>query len=269
MTHAPGDPSDPIAPPATDDDRPLVEVTGLRKSFGDNEVLKGIEFSVPAGSVTVILGPSGSGKTTILRSLNALDRPDAGIVRVAGATVDFAGRVAKADIAHYRRQSAMVFQSHNLFPHKTVLENVIEGPVIVQKRPRAEAIADAERLLGEVGLLDKRDQYPAQLSGGQQQRAGIVRALALRPEVMLFDEPTSALDPELVGDVLSVLRDLAAQGWTMIVVTHEIRFARQVADQVIFADHGVVLERGTAAEVIDNPSHDRTRQFLRRLLDPL
>ncbi|AZG44974.1 amino acid ABC transporter ATP-binding protein [Gordonia insulae] len=259
----------PVTPPAATGHGPLIDVDGLRKSFGDNEVLKGIDFAVPAGSVTVIIGPSGSGKTTILRSLNALDLPDAGIIRVADETIDFAGSYGKADIARYRRQSAMVFQGHNLFPHKTVLENVIEGPVIVQKRPRAEAVADAERLLTEVGLIEKRDEYPDQLSGGQQQRVGIVRALALQPKVMLFDEPTSALDPELVGDVLTVLKDLAAQGWTMVVVTHEIRFARQVADQVIFADHGVVLERGTARQVIDDPTHERTRQFLRRLLEPL
>ncbi|WP_324290131.1 amino acid ABC transporter ATP-binding protein [Gordonia sp. SL306] len=259
----------PIVPSPPIGDGTLIDVDGLRKSFGDNEVLKGVDFSVPAGSVTVILGPSGSGKTTILRSLNALDRPDSGIIRVADVTIDFGGAYGKADIARYRRQSAMVFQNHNLFPHKTVLENVIEGPVIVQKRPRADAVADAERLLADVGLTGKRDDHPDQLSGGQQQRVGIVRALALQPKVMLFDEPTSALDPELVGDVLKVLNDLAAQGWTMVVVTHEIRFARQVADQVIFVDKGVVCERGTAAQVIDEPAQDRTRQFLRRLLDPL
>ncbi|MGC4962265.1 amino acid ABC transporter ATP-binding protein [Gordonia sp. DT218] len=259
----------PIVPSPTTGDGTLIDVDGLRKSFGDNEVLKDVDFSVPAGSVTVILGPSGSGKTTILRSLNALDRPDSGIIRVADVTIDFGGTYGKADIARYRRQSAMVFQNHNLFPHKTVLENVIEGPVIVQKRPRADAVADAERLLADVGLTDKRDDHPDQLSGGQQQRVGIVRALALQPKVMLFDEPTSALDPELVGDVLTVLKDLAARGWTMVVVTHEIRFARQVADQVIFVDDGVVRERGTAEQVIDEPAQDRTRQFLRRLLDPL
>ncbi|GAC70489.1 amino acid ABC transporter ATP-binding protein [Gordonia soli] len=247
----------------------LIEVSGLRKSFGDNEVLKGIDFTVAAGSVTVILGPSGSGKTTILRSLNALDIPDAGTIRIADGVIDFAKPYTKADLVTYRKQSAMVFQSHNLFPHKTVLENVIEGPVIVQRRPKAEAIAAAEALLESVGLAEKRDQYPEQLSGGQQQRVGIVRALAIEPEVMLFDEPTSALDPELVGDVLEVLKDLAGQGWTMVVVTHEIRFAQQVADQVIFADGGVVLERGTPAQVIGEPTHERTRQFLKRLLDPI
>ena len=163
----------------------------------------------------------------------------------------------------------MVFQAHNLFPHKTVLQNVIEGPVIVQKRPKAEAIADARRLLDQVGLAEKADQYPYQLSGGQQQRVGIARALALKPKLMLFDEPTSALDPELVGDVLRVIKDLAAEGWTMVIVTHEIRFAQQVADQVLFIEAGVVLESGPPAQVLGAPSEARTRQFLQRILDPI
>ena len=247
----------------------VVDVVGLEKSFGDNHVLRGIDFTVDRGTVTVILGPSGSGKTTILRSLNALDIPDAGVIRVGARTIDFSGQYTRADIAAYRAQSAMVFQNYNLFPHKKVLENVIEGPVVVQHRDRADAVAEAERLLASVGLDDKRDQYPHELSGGQQQRAGIVRAVALHPQVLLFDEPTSALDPELVGEVLKVLKGLAEQSWTMVVVTHEIRFAQEVADQVLFVDGGVIVERGGPDEVIAHPAEDRTRQFLRRILDPL
>ncbi len=262
--------SGPMERPAPDaPSGPVVDVAGLTKSFGDNHVLRGIDFSVDRGTVTVILGPSGSGKTTILRALNALDIPDAGVIRVGTQTIDFSGQYTKSDIAAYRAQSAMVFQNYNLFPHKTVLENVIEGPVVVQHRAKAEAVAEAEALLTSVGLADKRDQYPHQLSGGQQQRVGIVRAVALHPQVLLFDEPTSALDPELVGDVLKVLKGLAEESWTMVVVTHEIRFAQEVADQVLFVDGGVIVERGGPDEVITRPAKDRTRQFLRRILDPL
>ncbi|GAB05333.1 ATP-binding cassette domain-containing protein [Gordonia amarae] len=253
----------------TDTPTPLIEVSGLHKAFGNVEVLRGIDLTVAPGTVTAILGPSGSGKTTLLRALAGLDVPDSGVIRIADANVDFGKPVKKAQLAALRGQSGFVFQSHNLFPHRTVLENVIEGPVIVQKRPRAEAVAEAEKLLASVGLADKRDLYPYQLSGGQQQRVGIVRALALKPKVILLDEPTSALDPELVGDVLTVLKDLAEQGWTLVVVTHEIRFAQQVADQVVFADGGIVLELGTPQQVLENPAHERTQQFLRRILDPL
>ncbi|GAA1481683.1 amino acid ABC transporter ATP-binding protein [Gordonia sinesedis] len=259
----------PLTPASTPAGEPMVDVADLRKSFGAKEVLRGIDFAVPAGTVTVIIGPSGSGKTTILRCLDALDIPNTGVIRVGDVTVDFATRPSKSLLARYRGQSAMVFQAYNLFPHKTVLENVIEGPVVVQHRPRAEAVADATALLDSVGLGTALDEYPYQLSGGQQQRVGIVRALALRPKVILFDEPTSALDPELVGDVLAVLKDLATQGWTMVVVTHEIRFAQQVADQVLFIDGGVIVERGSPAQVIGDPTNERTRQFLRRLLEPL
>jgi cystine transport system ATP-binding protein len=257
----------------TDTPTPLVDVRGLDKAFGDNHVLRGIDFAVDAGTTTVLLGPSGSGKTTVLRSLNVLETPDSGIVRIGDVEVDFArlpakGKGARAQIARLRAQSGMVFQSHNLFPHKTVLENVIEGPVQVQGRPLDEAVADARQLLDQVGLSEKAEQHPFQLSGGQQQRVGIARALALRPKVVLFDEPTSALDPELVGEVLSVIKELATQGWTTIIVTHEIRFAQQVADQVLFLDEGVVRERGTSAQVIGDPTQERTRQFLRRILDP-
>ncbi|CAM3419631.1 amino acid ABC transporter ATP-binding protein [Tsukamurella hominis] len=248
----------------------LISVRGLTKSFGDVEVLRGIDFAVPEGSVTVIIGPSGSGKTTVLRSLNALELPDGGTVTVGDATVDFAaGAPGKAQLQDYRAQSAMVFQSHNLFPHFTALRNVTEGPVVVQKRPADEVEAEARELLARVGLKDHADKYPHQLSGGQQQRVGIARALALRPRVVLFDEPTSALDPELVGDVLTVMRDLATEGRTMVVVTHEMAFAREVADQVLFVDRGTVLEAGRPADVIGNPQHARTREFLDRILRPL
>ncbi|MDJ0396323.1 amino acid ABC transporter ATP-binding protein [Rhodococcus sp. G-MC3] len=244
----------------------LLEVKSLKKSFGPIDVLTDISFSVPSGKVTVIIGPSGSGKTTVLRALNALDPADAGVIRIGDVTVDFSEKVSPAQLRAFRAQSGMVFQQHNLFPHKTVLQNVIEGPVIVQKRGKDEAIADAHRLLDQVGLDVKSDQYPFQLSGGQQQRVGIARALALRPKLMLFDEPTSALDPELVGEVLAVIKSLAAEGWTMVIVTHEIRFAEQVADEVLFIEGGVVVERGLPADVLKNPSEPRTRQFLQRIL---
>ncbi|WP_374968329.1 amino acid ABC transporter ATP-binding protein [Terrabacter sp. BE26] len=249
---------------------PLVSVSGLAKSFGDHTVLRSIDFEVARGSVTVLIGPSGSGKTTVLRSLNALDIPDAGVVRIGDVEVDFANRpVTKKQVATLRAQSGMVFQSHNLFPHLTVLENLTAGPVLAQRRNREEAEAEARELLRLVGLAEKADAYPFQLSGGQQQRVGIARALAVRPKLMLFDEPTSALDPELVGEVLTVMKDLAAQGWTMVVVTHEIRFAQQVADQVLFLDGGVIVERGTPEEVLTRPRTERARQFLHRILDPL
>jgi cystine transport system ATP-binding protein len=247
----------------------LLTVRGVQKSFGEHQVLRDISFDVPAGTVTAVIGPSGSGKTTVLRTLNALDRADAGVITIGDLSVDFAADVDRATLTRFRLHSGMVFQSHNLFPHMTVLQNVIEGPVIVQKRPRDEAIADARRLLDQVGLAEKADQYPFQLSGGQQQRVGIARALALKPKLMLFDEPTSALDPELVGEVLRVMKDLAGAGWTMVVVTHEIRFAQQVADQVLFLDGGVVLESGPPAQVLTEPTEARTRQFLERILNPI
>ena len=247
----------------------LLTVRGVRKSFGDHLVLRDIAFDVPAGTVTAVIGPSGSGKTTVLRTLNALDQADAGVITIGDVSVDFAAKPDRSLLARFRAQSGMVFQSHNLFPHKTVIENVIEGPVVVQKRPKVQARADALRLLGQVGLEEKADQYPYQLSGGQQQRVGIARALALRPKLMLFDEPTSALDPELVGEVLQVIRDLAREGWTMVIVTHEIRFAQQVAEQVLFIDGGVVAESGPPGQVLTAPTLPRTRQFLQRILDPI
>jgi len=247
----------------------LLTVRNVRKSFGDHLVLRDISFDVPAGTVTAVIGPSGSGKTTVLRTLNALDQADGGVITIGDVSVDFAGRPDRATLGRFRAQSGMVFQSHNLFPHKTVIENVLEGPVVVQKRPQAEARAEALELLGQVGLAEKADQYPYQLSGGQQQRVGIARALALRPKLMLFDEPTSALDPELVGEVLQVIRDLAREGWTMVIVTHEIRFAQQVAEQVLFIDGGVVAESGPPGQVLTAPTLPRTRQFLQRILDPI
>jgi cystine transport system ATP-binding protein len=246
-----------------------VTVENVRKAFGDNEVLRGVSFEVAQGSATTIIGPSGSGKTTLLRALNALDVPDAGVIQVGDERIDFSKPASKEQLRKYRAQSGMVFQAHNLFPHKTVLQNVTEGPLVVQKRPKDEVEAEAVELLEQVGLAEKRDQYPFQLSGGQQQRVGIARALALKPKVVLFDEPTSALDPELVGEVLSVIRDLAVEGWTLVIVTHEIQFARQVSDQVLFTDNGVILEKGPPAEVIGNPKEERTRQFLERILNPL
>ena len=251
--------------------KPQIEVRGLTKAFGDHEVLKGVDFTAEEGTSTVLLGPSGSGKTTVLRSLNVLETPDAGLVRIGDASVDFSelpqsGGERRRIVAGLRAQSGMVFQSHNLFPHKTVLGNIIEGPVQVQGRSPEEAETDARRLLDQVGLSERADSYAAQLSGGQQQRVGIARALALKPKVVLFDEPTSALDPELVGEVLGVIRDLAHEGWTLVIVTHEVRFARDVADQVLFLDGGVVVERG-GAEVLTEPKHERTQRFLSRMLE--
>ncbi|MDZ7881761.1 MAG: amino acid ABC transporter ATP-binding protein [Mycobacterium sp.] len=246
-----------------------VEARGIEKAFGDNKVLRDVSFTVATGTATAIIGPSGSGKTTLLRTLNALDRADAGVIRVDDVEIDFATPTPKSEVRRFQSRSGFVFQGHNLFPHKTVLENIIEGPVMVQKRPKDEAVAEAVALLEQVGLTDKQDQYPFQLSGGQQQRVGIARALALKPKLVLFDEPTSALDPELVGEVLSVIKDLAVQGWTLVIVTHEIQFARQVSNQVLFTDNGVILEQGTPEEVIGNPRQERTRQFLDRILNPL
>ena len=246
-----------------------VTAEGVKKAFGDNEVLKGVSFTVQRGTATAIIGPSGSGKTTLLRTLNALDRADAGTIRVDDVEIDFSKPTPKAEVRRFQSRSGFVFQGHNLFPHKTVLQNVIEGPVIVQKRPRDEVVAEAVELLDEVGLGAKKDQYPYQLSGGQQQRVGIARALALKPKLVLFDEPTSALDPELVGEVLAVIKDLAVEGWTLVIVTHEIQFAKQVSNQVLFTDKGVILEQGTPDQVIGDPREERTKQFLTRILNPI
>ncbi|MBG6108252.1 amino acid ABC transporter ATP-binding protein [Frigoribacterium sp. CG_9.8] len=248
---------------------PLIDVHGLSKSFGSTRVLESIELRVGRGEVLVLIGPSGSGKTTLLRCLNGLEIADGGTVEVAGArAIDFSSTPPPKVLAALRDRSAMVFQHYNLFPHKTVLENIVEGPVIVQKRPRPEVLEEALALLERVGLSEKKDSYPFELSGGQQQRVGIVRALALKPQLLLFDEPTSALDPELIGDVLGLMKELAVEGWTMVIVTHELQFAREVADEVAFVDGGVIVERGTAQQMFSAPTQERTRQFLHRLLFP-
>ena len=270
MSHADHYGEDPLAPPSAADDLPLLRVRGISKSFGSNRVLNGVDFEVRRGEVMVLIGPSGSGKTTVLRSLNGLETPDSGVVAFdGGPEVDFSRPVSKADRTAMRDRSAMVFQHHNLFPHRTVLQNVVEGPINAHGVPKADAIARAEALLERVGLSEKRDAYPFELSGGQQQRVGIVRALALRPALLLFDEPTSALDPELVGEVLVVLKELADEGWTMVIVSHELGFARQVADEVLFFDGGVIVERGAPKELFTRPKNERTRRFLDRILRPL
>ncbi len=242
----------------------MIRVSGLRKSFGGEPVLHGIDLVVHPGEVVVIIGPSGSGKTTLLRCLNFLERPDAGTIQVGDVAVE-AGTATAAQIQALRRQSAMVFQGFHLFPHRTALENVIEGPVVVQRVPVEEARRQGLRLLEKVGLLEKADAYPAQLSGGQQQRVAIARALALQPKVVLFDEPTSALDPELVGEVLETMKSVAAEGMTMLVVTHEMGFAREVADRVIFMDRGLIVEEGPPEQIFTAPREERTRQFLTRI----
>ncbi len=247
----------------------LLSVRGLRKSFGSARVLESIDLDVSRGEVLVLIGPSGSGKTTLLRCLNGLEIADGGVVEVAGElSIDFAATPSKKQLGALRDRSAMVFQHYNLFPHMTVLENIVEGPITVQRRPRAEVTAEALELLDRVGLAEKRDSRPFELSGGQQQRVGIVRALALRPQLLLFDEPTSALDPELVGDVLGLMKELALEGWTMVIVTHELQFAREVAHEVAFIDEGVIVEHGAPEHLFSTPRHERTRQFLHRLLFP-
>ncbi|MGB3593093.1 MAG: amino acid ABC transporter ATP-binding protein [Ornithinimicrobium sp.] len=252
---------------------PLISAVNVMKAFGDNQVLKGIDLSVYPGQVVTLLGPSGSGKTTFLRCINQLETIDGGRIYVDGDLMgyeDKAGRLHQLPdkrVAAQRREIGMVFQKFNLFPHKTVLDNICEAPVIVQGRKRSQVQQEALTLLDRVGLADKPSAYPNQLSGGQQQRVAIARALAMSPKLMLFDEPTSALDPELVGDVLAVMRDLAESGMTMIVVTHEMSFAREVADEVVFMDGGVVVEEGPPAEVLGNPQHQRTKDFLRRVTE--
>ena len=243
----------------------MIELRDIHKSFGDNQVLKGISMHIDAGEVVCIIGPSGSGKSTILRCINGLESYDHGEILVEGHRVD-----RDANNIHWiRTHVSMVFQRFNLFPHRTVLENVIEGPVYVKNESREAATTHARQLLTQVGLAHKEDAYPAQLSGGQQQRVAIARALAMKPRAILFDEPTSALDPELVGDVLSVMRSLADAGMTMVVVTHEMGFAKEVADRVVFMDKGVVVEEGPAQQVIGTPQQERTREFLKRVTHPL
>jgi polar amino acid transport system ATP-binding protein len=243
----------------------MIELVDVHKSFGKVEVLKGITASVEKGEVVCIIGRSGSGKSTILRCINGLESYDRGTISVEGLRVD---RSAPSIVA-IRTQVSMVFQRFNLFPHRTALDNVIEGPLYVKKEPRAAAVERGRALLAQVGLADKADVHPPQLSGGQQQRIAIARALAMQPKAILFDEPTSALDPELVGDVLGVMRKLADDGMTMVVVTHEISFAREVADRVLFIDGGVIVEQGPAKAMLNQSQHPRTQDFLRRVLHPL
>ncbi|HEX6347272.1 amino acid ABC transporter ATP-binding protein [Umezawaea sp.] len=251
---------------------PMVDLRGIHKSFGALEVLKGVSLEVEQGQVVVVLGPSGSGKSTLLRTINHLEKVDRGHVSIDGDLLGYRRSGGKLhelkerEILKQRTHIGFVFQNFNLFPHLTVLENVAEAPLSAQRKRKAEVHADAVRLLARVGLSDKENAYPRQLSGGQQQRVAIARALALSPKLLLFDEPTSALDPELVGEVLDVIKDLAATGTTMIVVTHEIGFAREVADRVVFMDEGVIVEQGPPTAVLDHPQHPRTRAFLSKVL---
>ncbi|MCG7450161.1 amino acid ABC transporter ATP-binding protein [Corynebacterium kefirresidentii] len=250
----------------------MISAQNVHKSFGQLEVLKGINLEVQAGEVACLLGPSGSGKSTFLRCVNHLDKATAGRLYVDGELIGYREKngtlyeISEKEAAEQRSDIGMVFQSFNLFPHRTVIENIIEAPVQVKKIPEETARARAMELLEDVGLASKANNYPVQLSGGQQQRVAIARAVAMDPKLMLFDEPTSALDPELVGEVLHVMKDLAAEGMTMLVVTHEMGFAREVADKVFFMDGGVVIESGSPAEVLDNPQQPRTKDFLANLL---
>ncbi len=252
----------------------LVEIASIAKRFGPVEVLKDVSVTVRRGEVVCLMGPSGSGKSTLLRCINCLETPDSGVVVVDGHVMGWEERsnglrqLRPRALARQRAGIGMVFQRFNLFPHMTALENVVEAPIQTRQKSRKDATADAMVLLGRVGLEGKERNYPAQLSGGQQQRVAIARALATQPYLMLFDEPTSALDPELVGEVLRVMRDLAAEGMTMIVVTHEVGFAREVADRILFMDGGIIVEEGAPAELLTNPRHPRTRDFLSRVNNP-
>ncbi|CAN7210137.1 amino acid ABC transporter ATP-binding protein [Variovorax sp. LjRoot84] len=247
---------------------PIVRAVDVRKSFGDFQALQGITLDIAAGEVLCVIGPSGSGKSTFLRCINQLETVTDGALWVNGELVGFRQvgnklyALSETEIARQRLKTGMVFQRFNLFPHMTALENVIEGPLRVQRRPREEVLAEARALLDRVGLAHKSEAFPIDLSGGQQQRVAIARSLAMRPQLMLFDEPTSALDPELVGEVLSVMRDLATSGMTMVVVTHELGFARDVATRVMFMDQGQIVETGTPAQVLSAPQHPRTREFI-------
>lgn len=247
---------------------PIIKVRGLHKYFGPLHVIKGVDLDVMPQEVVVIIGPSGAGKSTFLRCLNFLEEPSAGTVEIDGVEIKAreSGREHRRLIQEIRQKAGMVFQQFNLFPHMTVLGNIIEAPITVKKMPRDQAIAKAEELLEWVGLLHKRDEYPSRLSGGQQQRVAIARALAMDPKIMLFDEPTSALDPELIGEVVEVMERLANEGMTMVVVTHEIHFARDVADRVIFMDEGVWAEMAPPEQIFTNPKEERTRQFLAHIL---
>lgn len=241
----------------------MIQVENIHKKFDQNEILKGIDLTINQGEVVVIIGPSGSGKTTFLRCLNFLERADKGYLKIGDQQVDFE-KVSKKEILDIRKKTAMVFQQYALFSNRTALENVIEGLVIARKVPKKEATEKGRDLLAKVGLEGKEDHYPHELSGGQQQRVGIARALALNPEVILFDEPTSALDPELVGETLEVIKDVAQSGSTLVIVTHEMQFAYEVADRVIFMENGNIVEQGTPEEVFDNTQEERTQNFLKR-----
>lgn len=243
----------------------MLTINQLKKSFGDQDILKGIDLEVRQGDVVVILGPSGSGKTTLLRCINFLEKADAGSANYGGEKIEYQS-VKKKEIHQIRQKIGFVFQNYNLFHNKTVLENVTEGLIIGRKVPKKQAVTIAKEALAKVGLSDKHNHYAIELSGGQQQRVGIARAVALSPDIILFDEPTSALDPELVGEVLSVMKQLANEGITMLVVTHEMSFAKDVADRVIFMDQGVVVEQGTPEDIFIRPQKERTKQFLRRVV---
>lgn len=243
----------------------MLEVKNVKKSFGENQVLKGIDLKVNKGDIIVILGPSGSGKTTFLRSLNFLEKADGGTMDFDEIHTEFAGASAKV-INRVRKKTAFVFQNYNLFQNKTALQNVMEGLVTARRVPRKEAEERAKTALDKVGLSGRYDYYPYQLSGGQQQRVGIARAVAVNPDILLFDEPTSALDPELIGEVLAVMKSLAEEGATMIVVTHEMSFAQEVASRIVFMDGGVIVEEGSAGEIFTAPKEERTKQFLRRII---
>lgn len=243
----------------------MLEIRNIKKSFDGQEILKGVDIKVEKGDVVTILGPSGSGKTTLLRCINFLERPDEGTMVFDQEQFDL-GAVHKRDMAKIRRKTAFVFQNYNLFGNKTALENVTEGLITARKMPKAQAVQIGRKALDKVGLSDRYDYYPHQLSGGQQQRVGIARAIATDPELILFDEPTSALDPELIGEVLEVMKQLAAEGMTMLVVTHEMNFARNVATKVIFMDKGVVVEENTPQAFFDAPREERTRQFLSKMV---
>lgn len=247
----------------------MLEIKNLKKSFGSNTVLKDISFSIKEGEIVSILGPSGSGKTTLLRCLNFLEKANVGELEISGLHVNLA-KTTKKDILAIRRKTAMVFQTYNLFQNKTVIENIIEGPIQVQKRNVKEVRAEALQLLKKVGLEHKVDAYPSMLSGGQQQRVGIARALALNPDVILFDEPTSALDPELVGEVLAVIEKIAKESnKAMIIVTHEMNFAREISDRIIFMADGEIVEEGQPNQVFNETKHERTKQFLKRMTPEL
>ncbi len=259
-----GDLSQSISPIASEI---IINATKVNKYFGDKHVLKDVDFEVHKREVVALIGPSGSGKSTLLRCFNGLEKHTSGEIYIHGQMLN--PRFSNKQLAPIRRELGMVFQNFNLFPHMTVIQNVIEAPLLVRKMPKDQAMALGEKLLAKVGLAEKRDAYPNKLSGGQKQRVAIARALAMQPQALLFDEPTSALDPELVGEVLKVMRDLAYEGSTMVVVTHEMQFARDVSDRVVFISDGVIVEQGDPEEILKRPQHERTKLFLERVLSYL